>query len=105
MSTATLPAPVRDAAAFAPIRAPRRFDAHTVRAVENQLDQRRADRSGPLVVDGSDVAFLDRVAVDMLVATGLGQPERGVRIEHPSLAVQITLELLGHEATPTECVA
>jgi len=103
MSTATLLTPVSHATA--PIRAPRRFDTHNVRAVEYQLDRERSDRAGQLVVDGSDVAFVDRDAVDMLVASGLGRVDEGVRIERPSLALQITLELLGHQPAPMERAA
>ena len=40
-----------------------------------------------------------------LVAAGLGRVDRGVRIERPSLAMQITLELLGHEPAPMERAA
>lgn len=96
MSTATLLTPVRHTAATAPVRAPRRFDTHHVRAIEGRLHPQSADGSGQLVVDASDVAFVDRDAVDVLVAHGLGRIDGGVRIERPSLAMQITLELLGH---------
>lgn len=105
MSTATLLRPADHEAASAPVRAPRRFDTHNVRAVEDHLDRQRASHSGRLVIDGSDVAFVDRDAVDMLVATGLGRIDGGVRIVRPSLAMQITLELLGHEPAPMERAA
>jgi len=99
------PTLIRRTATPAPIRAPRRFDTHNVRIVEDQIEQQRAVRPGQLVVDGSDVAFVDRDAVDMLVSTGLGRVDRGLRIERPSLALQISLELLGHQPAPMERAA
>ena len=105
MTTATLLTPARRSPSIAPIRAPRRFDTHNVDAIGDQIDQQHAGRAGSTVVDGSDVAFVDRDAVEMLVAAGLGRIDGGVRIERPSLALRITLELLGHEPAPMERAA
>lgn len=105
MSTATLVTAARHAAQPAPVRAPRRFDTHHVGTIEHQFHQQRVAGSGQLVVDGSDVVFVDRDAVDLLVAAGLGRVDGGVRIERPSLAMQITLELLGHVPEPLERAA
>jgi len=99
MSITTPLSPTRDAVTPNAVRAPRRFDTHNARAVGHLLAQQDPGRSGQLVLDGSDVVFADRDAVGMLVATGLGRTG-GLRIEHPSLALQITLELLGHQLAP-----
>lgn len=79
------------------IRVPRRFDSHTVDEFRNQLDDASA-RAPERAIDGSDVVFVDRAAVESLLAAGLDDPASGLRLDTPSLAFRLTLELLGLES-------
>ena len=95
MATATLLTPLGPAHATT-VRVPRRFDTHQVDSVAGQLRRALDMGADHLVVDGSDADFVDHDAVDLLVSHVDGAGE--IRIERPSLAMQITLELLGHAA-------
>lgn len=103
MSTMTLlPRPDLAGSAIT-IRAPRRFDTHTVDEFRGRLDD-ASMRAGERVIDVSDVVFVDRDAVDALVAAGVDDPESGLRVEEPSLAFRLTLEMLGLGACRAETV-
>lgn len=92
MSTTTL-RPLDRTEPTTTIRAPRRFDTHTVDAFHRQLVQSPRHAS-ERIIDGSDVVFIDRDAVEALVAAGFHDSTSGLRVDEPSLAFRLTLELL-----------
>lgn len=100
MATATLPTTLRPRVLAPTVRAPQRFDTHQVDHVGDQIGRALVHGTDCVVVDGSDVAFVDQDAVDLLVSTDAGSGRR-VRLDRPSLALQITMELLGHQPAVT----
>lgn len=93
MATATLPTKLRPSVSSRAVRAPRRFDTHQVAGVGEQIDRALGNGTDVVVIDGSDVEFADQDAVDLLALNDVDVP---LRVDRPSLALQITLELLGH---------
>lgn len=95
-----------DAAESAVVRAPRRFDVHEVPPLEAWASEQRAAGIHRLVVDCSDVVFIDLAAVTALEGLGATHGANGASVElaWPSTAVRVTLELLGHDVA-AEAVA
>lgn len=75
-------------------RAPARFDTHAVGSFEQWVVENDDDH---LVVDLAAVVFMDLDAVEALVAIDQRRAGHGgsLRIDNPSAAASITLEMLG----------
>jgi anti-anti-sigma factor len=75
---------------------PQRFDVHEVRRFESLIDQMMAG-GVQVVLDASEVRFMDRTAIDALIDAKLRCMDLGgdLTLDEPSVAARVILELSG----------
>lgn len=84
--------------------APPRLDVHQLPELDAWISEHTTGGIRELVLDCSAVEFIDQAAVDAILSAEHDQTRR-FRVVRPSIAMQITFELLGHTMTEAPVAA
>ena len=75
--------------------APARLDVHHLPELDAWIAEHTTGGTRELVLDCSAVEFVDQAVIEAILSAE-HDPARRLRIARPSIAMQITFELLGH---------